>query len=266
LASQTTFVTGAALPHESESVSSSSQERGAPLHAVYTNPNPPQRTGAFQRALFHRREPGNVFQLARLDGQRFRSLKRDSGDVMKPAKPRGGARRWVNPNQIVFQFDNASPAMRPFRKELERSREMDAAPLIQRAAAALIDSILVSAFLAVLALSSLVFLRGVSPGELLNAWYILAFVPVIVSLFYKILWALFRKPTIGLQVTGLELRSFDGMPPTFAQLIVRLVAAWLSLACAGLGLVFALVSQDRLPMHDLISQTFLRPARHVESE
>jgi hypothetical protein len=48
--------------------------------------------------------------------------------------------------------------------------------------------------------------------------------------------------------------------------IVRLFAGWLSLGCAGLGLVFALVTHDRSAMHDLISQTFLTPAGRGAAE
>jgi uncharacterized RDD family membrane protein YckC len=235
------------------------------LETVYTNPNPPQRSGSIQRGLFHRRDNRKVFGIAEVDGARLRNLRKDPEGRASSGKPRPPKRR-VHPDQFVFDFDRASPPMRAFRQELERSRDLEMAPLTQRAAAALIDAVLVAVFVAILACSSLLLLRDVHAAEFAAGWPFLVPIPILVAIFYKVLWALFRKPSIGLQIAGLELRSLDGQSPSFSQVIVRLFAGWLSLGCAGLGLVFALVTHDRSAMHDLISQTFLTPAGRGAAE
>lgn len=250
------------MPAQAEAPPESVQPR---LETVYTNPNPPQRTGSIQRGLFHKWDNRKIFGIAEVDDARLRTLRKDQEGRAPSGKSRPSKRR-VHPDQFVFDFDRAAPPMRAFRQELERSRDLETAPLTQRAAAALIDAVLVALFVALLASSSLLLLRDVSAAEFAAGWMFLAPIPVLVALFYKVLWALFRKPSIGLQIAGLELRSLDGRPPSFSQVIVRLIAGWLSLGCAGLGLMFALVTQDRSAMHDLISQTFLTPAGRLTDD
>ena len=87
-------------------------------------------------------------------------------------------------------------------------------------------------------------------------WYLPAAVPVALSLGYKALWAVFEHPTIGLQSFGLDVISMDGHRPTVGQRMVRVFAGWLTVG-GMVGALWAVVSQERYSMQDMISQTFL---------
>jgi uncharacterized RDD family membrane protein YckC len=73
---------------------------------------------------------------------------------------------------------------------------------------------------------------------------------------YRLLWCLGNGDTPGMRFAGLRLVNFDGRPPNRDQRLLRLGASVLSLASAGLGLVWALVDEESLTWHDHISKTF----------
>jgi uncharacterized RDD family membrane protein YckC len=83
---------------------------------------------------------------------------------------------------------------------------------------------------------------------------------VLFALFYRALWCLANGDTPGMRFAGLRLVDFDGRFPDREQRCAREVAAILSLAAAGLGLVWALVDEESLTWHDHISKTFPTPA------
>jgi uncharacterized RDD family membrane protein YckC len=83
---------------------------------------------------------------------------------------------------------------------------------------------------------------------------------VLFALFYRALWCLANGDTPGMRFAGLRLVDFDGRSPDREQRCAREVAAILSLAAAGLGLVWALVDEESLTWHDHISKTFPTPA------
>jgi uncharacterized RDD family membrane protein YckC len=87
-------------------------------------------------------------------------------------------------------------------------------------------------------------------------WYLPAAIPVLLSVGYKALWAVFEHPTIGLQSFGLDVISMDGHRPTVSQRMVRVFAGWLTVG-GMVGALWAVVSQERYSMQDMISQTFL---------
>jgi uncharacterized RDD family membrane protein YckC len=76
------------------------------------------------------------------------------------------------------------------------------------------------------------------------------------GLFYRVLWCVLRAESAGMQFFRLRLLNFDGYEPEPAQRTVRLVAACLSVAAAGLGLLWALFDEEKLTWHDHISKTF----------
>jgi uncharacterized RDD family membrane protein YckC len=234
--------------------------------AVFTNPHPPPRSTSRQRALFNPHDPGKILEFDDVPGARVRRPSRDPGARPNAPRRRSALKRQPDPNQYVLDFSHAAQPARAFRRELDRPRNREAAPIAQRAIAAIVDAGFVVLFVAIFACLPLLLLRGVSVAEVAAAWHILVLIPILVALLYKFLWAIFRKPTIGLQAAGLELRSFDDLPPSFLQFIVRVFAGWLGLGCCGLGLIYALVSQERLSMHDHISQTFLAPAGREPAE
>jgi len=81
----------------------------------------------------------------------------------------------------------------------------------------------------------------------------------VVSILYRVLWCLGNGDTPGMQFAGLRLVNFDGRLPDRKQRMIRLAVSLLSLASAGLGLVWSLVDEESLTWHDHISKTFPSP-------
>ena len=77
--------------------------------------------------------------------------------------------------------------------------------------------------------------------------------------FYRVLWWLAGADTPGMLWSRLRLLDFDGRPPTRRQRAHRFAGACLSLASAGLGLMWALGDEEKLAWHDHISRTFPSP-------
>jgi len=85
-------------------------------------------------------------------------------------------------------------------------------------------------------------------------------VTAVIALFYRALWCLANGDSPGMRFAGLRLVDFDGRRPDREQRGIRQVANLLSLLSAGLGLVWALVDEEKLTWHDHISKTF--PTTH----
>ena len=81
----------------------------------------------------------------------------------------------------------------------------------------------------------------------------------LLALFYRFLWVLGNGETPGMRFAGLRLVNFDGRKPDRDQRAFRQLSSMLSLASAGLGLVWALVDEENLTWHDHISKTFPTP-------
>jgi uncharacterized RDD family membrane protein YckC len=80
-----------------------------------------------------------------------------------------------------------------------------------------------------------------------------------IMIFYKLLWCLANGDSPGTRWANLTLINFDGQRPTRRQRIMRTASGFLSLAAAGLGLLWALVDEETLTWHDHISKTFPTP-------
>jgi|SRR5579872_6225222 len=76
------------------------------------------------------------------------------------------------------------------------------------------------------------------------------------AMFYGVLWIWAGRETLGMRWTGLRLIDFDGFPAGRRNRALRAVGACLSLSAAGLGLLWALVDEERLAWHDHMSKTF----------
>ena len=81
-------------------------------------------------------------------------------------------------------------------------------------------------------------------------------IAVVIAMFYRALWCLANGDTPGMRCTGLKLVDFDGRRPDREQRGLRQMASLLSVLSAGLGLVWALVDEEKLTWHDHISKTF----------
>jgi uncharacterized RDD family membrane protein YckC len=82
---------------------------------------------------------------------------------------------------------------------------------------------------------------------------------VMISLFYRALFCIGNVDSPGNQWTGLELRNFDGRRPSRGQRWIRLMGGFVSFIAAGIGLLWALVDEERLTWHDYMSKTFPTP-------
>jgi uncharacterized RDD family membrane protein YckC len=183
-------------------------------------------------------------------------------DAEDPLYARGkSAPRRSRTSASQSEFSFGPPAHRPFSNELKPVHGLSAAPLRVRFYSLLIDALVVAVLSIMFAAA--VFVAFSASGEKLTLsdlfampWYLPAAIPVVLSIGYKALWAVFEHPTIGLQSFGLDVISMDGHRPTVGQRMVRVFAGWLTVG-GIVGALWAVVSQERYSMQDLISQTFL---------
>lgn len=80
---------------------------------------------------------------------------------------------------------------------------------------------------------------------------------VIVALLYKILWISAGTESPGAQWTRLRVVSFDGEPASKRDLLRRMGWWIFGTAAVGLGHMWALVDEEGLTWHDLLSKTFV---------
>jgi len=74
------------------------------------------------------------------------------------------------------------------------------------------------------------------------------------AIFYVGFWRA-RHATLGMQTWRLRLIDYQGNPPTWSQLTIRVVAGTLSLFCFGLGFVYSLIDRQNRTLHDIVSKT-----------
>jgi uncharacterized RDD family membrane protein YckC len=222
-----------------------SETASASLTAVHSNPEMLRRsTLPTQPALFPYRDGRKVVRMGENGALAARAR---SADV--PRAPR----RKVNPGQTAFDFEAADS--RPFAHELDRRDDCSVAPLQLRAMAAVFDAGLVVGFFALFLLTVRLTLGHLPMGKSFYICY--GFGLLLIAMIYKLMFCAFGQVTLGLQGARLEVVSYDGQPPTRSQCFVRMFSGWLSLASAGMGVLWALADQDHLSWHDHVSQTFL---------
>ncbi|HUJ21741.1 MAG TPA: RDD family protein [Bryobacteraceae bacterium] len=76
------------------------------------------------------------------------------------------------------------------------------------------------------------------------------------AMFYGMLWIWAGRETVGMRLTGLRLIDFDGFPADRRNRLLRTLAACLSFCAGGIGLLWALVDEEKLTWHDHMSKTF----------
>ena len=221
-----------------------SQAAPASLTAVHSNPDFARRSATpTQPALFPYRDGGKVVRMGELP----------SGPRSRTPDPNRTPRRKAIPGQTTFDFD--APESHPFVRELDRRGDCVVAPLQLRAMAVLFDAGLVVAFCCLFLLTVRLTLGELPMGK--SFYFCYGIGAVLIAMVYKLLFCAFGQVTLGLQGARLEVVSYDGQPPTRSQCFVRMFSGWLSLASAGMGVLWALADQDRLSWHDHVSQTFL---------
>lgn len=255
---------------------SSSSQAAPPQRSfgVMTNPSATRLTTPMQPDLFSYAPQGKVVRMrmtfAPPNAQPRQQVRRaappetDTSATVAAEDPlyargKSVSRRRYSSSQSEFDF--APPTHRPFSNELTPVYGLYAAPLRVRFYSLLIDALVVAVLSIMFAVAVFVAFRAsgekMNPNDLLAVpWYLLAAIPVALSLGYKALWAVFEHPTIGLQSFGLDVISMDGHRPTIGQRMVRVFAGWLTIG-GMVGALWAVVSQERYSMQDMISQTFL---------
>jgi uncharacterized RDD family membrane protein YckC len=78
----------------------------------------------------------------------------------------------------------------------------------------------------------------------------------LVTLLYRTLYCLGNTDSPGIRWAGLKLLDFDGRQPTRQQRVKRFTAGCISIVAAGLGVIWALLDEERLTWHDHMSGTF----------
>lgn len=230
----------------------------APALEVFPGRQPaaeaPQDWGAYQTSLF-RDAPGGLKVIPIPTLAPIRPQEREPAPrrtAPRPASPRSNSRRGSDSQQTLdFHAANASPGL-----QVEAVIYCDAPVALPE------HRVLAAAFdLSMIAIGLGVFLGifFVSGGVLAfgkqNAPFFIV-VAVLLALFYRTLFCLGNGDTPGMRFAGLRLVDFDGRTPDRDQRGVRQVASLLSILSAGLGLVWALVDEEKLTWHDHISKTF----------
>lgn len=72
--------------------------------------------------------------------------------------------------------------------------------------------------------------------------------------FYLGFWRT-RHATLGMQTWRLKLTDNQGNPPTWQQLVVRVIAGTASVFCFGLGFLYSLIDKQNRTLHDIASGT-----------
>ncbi len=78
--------------------------------------------------------------------------------------------------------------------------------------------------------------------------------------FYHLFWAVLGRETAGMRCLGLRSLTFDGHPPGWCRLTFRFGLFCLGIGAVGVGILWALVDDEALTMHDHMSKTF--PTKH----
>jgi uncharacterized RDD family membrane protein YckC len=88
-----------------------------------------------------------------------------------------------------------------------------------------------------------------------TAW-VLGAATLIITLLYRTLFSLGCGDTVGLRMTRLRLVNFDGRPANRRERFYRLAGGMVSSSAIAMGLLWALVEEEHLTWHDLMSKTF----------
>lgn len=153
-------------------------------------------------------------------------------------------------------FEPSLPAEEPSRAKSSEPAEPQQAPIGMRFTAVVVDGalmlgvVLAATLAATLNLKELPGIKEMTLGA--------AALLVLFGLLYQILFATLGKATPGMKCAHVSLRTLEDEEPTRAQRCGRLLALFLSLLPAGLGVLWALFDRDHLSLHDRLSGTCLR--------
>ena len=128
---------------------------------------------------------------------------------------------------------------------------------IHRAAAGFLDGAMIMAGLALFLIT--VTVAGVPVVLTEKTAPLCVGILAVLAMLYKLLFCICGADTPGMMWTQLRLLNFDGHLPDRDERVQRMFGSFLSYLVGGLGLVWALVDEEKLAWHDHISKTFPTP-------
>lgn len=169
--------------------------------------------------------------------------------------PRPAVRRPAKPVQERMEFMAPAPA-RPLRTSVEAVifSEQPVAPAAIRLFAAALDVSMILFGFALFLLTA--YAAGFEFVWDTSTIPVYALAPACIGVLYKLLWIVAGGDTPGTRWTGLRLVNFDGHAPTRQQRLWRFLGGLFGVASAMLGILWALVDEEKLTWHDQISRTF----------
>jgi len=222
------------------------------LRTVFENPDAQQRP----------RQPMQPRLFPTEDSRRVVGFDEYSSVPARPDRTRHSdgsrqPRRKESPGQGTFDFNPALAVPRPVAlgREISRRSDLPVAGFRFRAMAAMFDLGFVFALAGLCLLTIRLCLHTLPTSPVLLGCYGAG--ALLIAAGYKLLYCYAGVATLGQQGARLHIVSFDGQAPTRQQRMIRMASGWVSLASAGMGILWALVDQERLSWHDHISQTFL---------
>jgi len=142
----------------------------------------------------------------------------------------------------------------PFRELIARAEpEVDKLILLSRTFSGLVDAIIV-----VLLAAATVFAVDIIEGiEILDAVSLLYYAGLLAATFlvYSVFFLATANQTIGMMITDLRIVTRASSRPGLGRIFIRSFAYLLSLAPAGLGLLWGFFDRQACCMHDRLSQT-----------
>jgi len=227
-----------------------SVERAEPKSERNLPPAPAQkRAAAYQPALFNSRELPRVVPFESISPSPLRVQEPEREP--KPQRPR--ARKPI-PGQQNLQFSGA-----PDHASTGTLIYCDAPVALpaHRLLAAVLDGMIIAIAMALFAFLTYTIVGGL---PLTRATILLnSVVALVLGILYNALCCLGNSDTLGQRWARLRLINFDGRFPTREQRLFRLASGCLSFLSAGLGLLWALVDEEKLTWHDHMSKTFPTP-------
>lgn len=223
---------------------------------------PPAEAGPAQQPLFA--GPGSVPRVIPFDSltspAERDAIRQRAAETQRPTAVRSARIDAKRPRAKRNQLEDQRPLEFQEPERLlsgNASRSLCDAPVATagiRVQAALIDTLLMAAG-CLPGVCLFVYAGGSLPLDR-HAIPFLALAMLTVPLLYKLLWALAGNDSPGVRAAGLELVDFDGKRPSKAQRYGRLFGSGLSFLAAGVGMLWALIDEDKLTWHDHMSGTF----------
>ncbi len=143
--------------------------------------------------------------------------------------------------------------------EAEPQREFDVAqvvsPMLSRMTAALMDWLVVWAATMVFAALTWRSLYALPHNKFTVP--LLLVIPIALWAVYQYLFLVYGGRTLGMEMSGLRLASFDGNVPSWKQRKKRALHTMLSLGVVCMGYLWAIVNVDHLCWHDTASRTYV---------